>query len=70
MGVFPLPFRPTTQISTLNMISTQARQSFNSSLSLVVPGLDEHSSLSMSSSLKSETRPPSVTIDSHSASST
>jgi hypothetical protein len=40
------------------MISTQVRQSLDSSHSLVVPGLDEHSSLSLSSSLKNETDPP------------
>jgi hypothetical protein len=40
------------------MISTQVRQSFDSSHPLVVPGLDEHSSLSLSSSLKNETDPP------------
>jgi hypothetical protein len=58
MGVFPFPTPPTMQVSTLNMISTQVRQSFDSSHPLVVPGLDEHSSLSLSSSLKNETDPP------------
>jgi hypothetical protein len=49
------------------MISTQVRQSLESSDPLVVPGLDEHSSLSLSSSLKNETDPPpfqsSLTLD-------
>ena len=57
MGVFPLP-TPTAQVSTLNMISTQVRQSFDSSHPLVVPGLDKHLSLSLSISLKNETNCP------------
>jgi hypothetical protein len=67
MGVFPLPSPIIPQVSTLNMISTQVRQSLESSDPLVVPGLDEHSSLSLSSSLKNETDPPpfksSLTLD-------
>jgi hypothetical protein len=58
MGVFPLPSPPTMHVSTLNMILTQVRQSFDSSRLLVVPGLDEHSSLSLPRSLKNETNPP------------
>jgi hypothetical protein len=40
MGVFPFPSPPTAQVSTLNMISTQVRQSLELSDPLVVPGLD------------------------------
>jgi hypothetical protein len=58
MGVFPFLAPPTAQISTLNTISTQVRQSLELSDPLVVPGLDKHSSLSLSSSLKNETNPP------------
>jgi hypothetical protein len=47
MGVFPFPSPPTVQVSTLNMILTQAQKSFDSSLPLVVTGLDEHSSSSL-----------------------
>jgi hypothetical protein len=44
VGVFSLPSHPTPQVSTLNMILNQVRQSLASSNPLVEYGRDEHSS--------------------------
>jgi len=44
VGVFPLPTLTLLQVSTLNIISTQVRQSVELSDPLEVPGHDEHSS--------------------------
>jgi hypothetical protein len=54
MGFFPLPSPTTLQVFALNMILTQVRQSLKSYDPLVVPGLDEHGSFSLSSLLKNE----------------
>jgi hypothetical protein len=58
MAVFHFLVPPTVQVSTLNMILNQVRNFFDSSHPLVVPGLDNHSSLSLSSLLKNEIDPP------------
>jgi hypothetical protein len=58
MDVFPFPSPATMKFSTLNMILTQIRQSFDSSHPLVVPSLDDHRSFSLSRSLKNEIDPP------------
>jgi hypothetical protein len=58
MGVFPLPTPTIMQVSMLNMILTQVRQSPESFDPLVVPGIDEHGSSSLSRSLKHVTYPP------------
>jgi hypothetical protein len=67
MGVFPSPAPPTSQVSMLNMISTQLKKSLELFDPLVVPGLNDHSSSSFPSSLKNETDPPpselSLTLD-------
>jgi len=58
MGVFPLLTPDTPQVSMLNMILTQVRQSPESFDPLVVHGIDEHGSSSLSRSLKHVTYPP------------
>jgi hypothetical protein len=50
--LFPSPTTP--RVTTLNMILTQVRQSLELSDPLGVPGLVEHSSFPMPSSLKNE----------------
>jgi hypothetical protein len=58
MGVFPFPSPPTVQVSTIKMIYNQAQKFFDPSLLFIVPSLNEHSSLSLSSLLKNETNLP------------
>jgi hypothetical protein len=59
MGTFPLPPPDISPFVTkIDIILTHVKQSLESLDPLEIPGLNEHSSLSLSSSLKNETNPP------------